>query len=222
MRQTLLCLMLGYLIVGCNQEDDRLCTEYWNLEKGQVSAFARVDSQQLVFEVWNPVTPNAIELNQTPLIGDFEVSLSVEQMLWDSLVIPQFRLEVYSEESVSGVSVNPSSFYCYVDGTEPENRDMRIMHDPTGTILITRTADTVRCSGDFGGVQMTYSNLFTSENLGVRLVFGSVELQPGLAAVYLSGFQALYDNPNPPSTPNSSRNFYEGVASEDRFDCQSW
>lgn len=203
---------------GCNTPEEPACPKIWELERGQISANAMVDDGKLYLEVWNPVAPNAVTLLQSPLIADFEISLSVEQMNWDTLISPQFRLEVFDPlneaQEVSGVSINPAAFYCYVGTAEPENRDMRIMHYPTGTIRVSRRADTLSCMADVGGVSMTYERPLHTNNMAVRMVFGSTTTSTGNTYVVLDDFQGL-------NNLLSSVVVESGVQSDD-FECQSW
>jgi hypothetical protein len=114
-----ICLLL---LAGC-ELDEWSPNKRWALEKEQTAAFAKIDSSQLLLEVYNSVSPNAISLKQFPVVGDFELFIRVEGVAWDTSLVPQVRLEVYNEsaeqETISGVSMNPDAFYCYAGGTGP-------------------------------------------------------------------------------------------------------
>lgn len=218
MRQTILCLMLGFLIASCNQNDDVDCPKIWTLDRAQISANARTDSGQLVLNLWNSISPNSIELSQSSLISDFEVAITIDEMTWDTLVSPQFRLEVIdatsSSQEVSGISVNPDAFYCYIGSTDPENRDMRVMHNPIGNMRISRIADTLKCYANIDGVSLVYSDVLHSNDMRVRLVFGTTNQTSGNTTVKLREFEGLHNL-------LSSTVQEQGVTSDD-FSCPSW
>ena len=218
MRQTILCLMLGFLIASCNHNDDVDCPKIWTLDRAQISANARTDSGQLVLNLWNSISPNSIELSQSSLISDFEVAITIDEMTWDTLVSPQFRLEVIdatsSSQEVSGISVNPDAFYCYIGSTDPENRDMRVMHNPIGNMRISRIADTLKCYANIDGVSLVYSDVLHSNDMRVRLVFGTTNQTSGNTTVKLREFEGLYNL-------LSSTVQEQGVTSDD-FSCPSW
>lgn len=167
----------------------------WELKKGQTAAFAKIDSSQLLLEVFNPVTPNAVSLSQYPVVGNFELFIKVEGMTRDSQLVPQVRLEVYNEnaeeETISGVSVNPDAFYCYAGGTDPEHRDMRMINDHSGIMQIYRSGDIISCFAMFGNTSLTYSRTVTSDDMKVRLVFGSAVNGSGLVSARLDRFRAV-------------------------------
>lgn len=205
-------------MVSCNQDDELDCPKIWSFDREQVSANARVDSGMLIMTVWNPATPNAIQLSQTPLIADFDVSITMDEMTWDTLISPQFRFEVFRASdpntNMSGISVNPDAFYCYVGSTNPENRDMRVMHNPAGTMRITRRADTLKCTASLDGVTMSYEDVLHSEDMALRLVFGSTNSNQGNTSVNLRDFEGFHNL-------LSSVVEEKGVQSDD-FSCQSW
>ena len=206
MRQILLCLMLGILVAGCNQ-DENGCDTVWQIDRNDLSSFARIDSSQLEMEVWNATTPNSIILTQSVLASDFELSINLLEFEWDSVVQPQFRLEVFdNSEAVSGVAINADAFYCYVG--EPQNRDMRIMHGHTGPLQISREDEMITCSGSFGGVDLSFTDTLHSEELSVRLVLGATNTVNGQSRVVLDDFNILGQT--------------EMTVKPDDFSCISW
>jgi hypothetical protein len=211
-RQLLLFLLVASVMLSCNETGDD-CPALWRVEKDQVAAYAVNDSSELVLEVWNPVSPNAISLNQGPLLGDFSVSVSLLGFEWDSLIRPQFRLEVFdpnnSGTELSGIAVNNIAYYCYV-GTGPANRDMRLAPYSTGTMAIERENGIVTCSANIGGIALSYSDTVDAEALHVRLVLGASENGTGMMTARLDDFSL--------STDNSNGSEVMG----DDFDCKSW
>ncbi len=212
MRWLLILLLFG-IVIGCNDQAET-CPKYWDFDHAQLSAYATADSGKLVLEVLNAVSPNAVQLSQSELQGDFSLSIAVEQMFWDSTITPQLRFEVFSDEDVSGVSVHPNAFYCYVGSTESENRDVRLMHDPTGIMHIQRLGDTLNCTGMFGDVEMSYSKVLHSNALDVRLVFGSTEPADGNIRVVLDDFHSLQD-----LSGTSDEDLW---VESDFFECKTW
>jgi hypothetical protein len=211
-RQLLLFLLVASVMLSCNETSDD-CPTLWRVEKNQVAAYAINDSSELVLEVWNPVSPNAISLNQGPLLGDFSVSVSLLEFEWDSLIRPQFRLEVFdpnnSETELSGIAVNNIAFYCYV-GIGAANRDMRLAPYSTGTMAIERENGIVTCSANIGGIALSYSDTVDAEALHLRLVLGASENGTGMITARLDDFSVSTDN---------------SIGSEvmgDDFDCKSW
>lgn len=206
-------LLLFGILAGCNQQPET-CPSHWDFKHAQLSAYAKSDSGKLVLEVQNPATPNAVQLTQSELQSDFSLSIALEEMFWDSLLNPQFRLEVFSDEDVSGVSVHPNAFYCYVGSAEPENRDVRIIQDPVGILHIQRLGDTLNCTGMFGGVEMSYSKVLHSNALDVRVVFGSTEPAEGNIQVVLDDFHSIQD-----LSGTSDENLW---VESDFFECKTW
>ena len=193
MRHLFILVVIVSFLISCERESETKCPVFWDFDRNQISADAQIDSGELVLEVWNPETPNGILLSQTPLEGDFEISISLKDMSWDTLLSPQFRMEVVTEsgfgETVSGVAVSKNAFYCYVGNDDPQNGDMRLMNELTGTIEISRLADTARCVGQIGGVLLEYSDVLNSGDATVRLVFGSTSAGAGRIGVRLDDFR---------------------------------
>lgn len=215
MRVTWAILLSTILFVGC--ESDILDYKVWQLKRAQVSAFARIDSSQLLLEVFNPSTPNAISLSQSGLQGDFEVAIWVNALDSDTLLTPQFRLEVFDEqaetETKSGVAVNPDVVFCYAGGTEAENRDIRMINDHGGSMHIYRSADTIRCAAEFGEVSLSYADVVTDKDLTVRLVFGSTNSGSGMISTRVDNFRAFMPwNSNISGAP----------VRHDEFEIESW
>lgn len=212
-RVSTLFLIIATGLVACNQ-DSETCPEFWNLERNQVSAYAKIDSSELVLEVWNPTSPDALVLGQGKLAGDFNVSVSLLEFEWDSLIVPQFRLEVYEpnneQNKISGIAVNDVAYYCY-SGVGPNKRDMRLIPYSTGSVSIRRAENIITCFANIGGVELSYSDTLVSDDLHVRMVLGTSENGTGLVTAKLDDFQI--DEPN---SDNTSEVF------SDDFDCQSW
>ena len=207
MRLAVLLCVTTLILMACNEQASD-CPAIWKLDRNDIATYALLDSSRLKMEAWNSTTPNAITLSQDGLIGDFEISIDLLSFEWDSLVAPQFRMEVYNQnvptEGISGVSINPSAFYTYV-GT-PENRDMRIIHGYAGPITISRTAGIVSCSASFGGVELSFSDTLHTQDMSVRLVLGTTESSTNETYVQLDNF----------SVSSSS------AAQPDLFECESW
>ena len=217
MRWLVSVITLVFIFAGCEDEYDG-CPEIWTLDKRQISAYAKIDSNKLVLEVWNPTSPNAIELGQEFLRGDFEVSIQLKELQWDTLVNPQFRFEVYDisnpSESLCGVAVQPNIYYCYVGGTDSQHRDNRLINSATGELKVSRINGVVSSFADIDGVVLTYADTFHNNDMGVRLVLGATEIGAGLAKSVLSDFIASSDWP-----------YSQTQASPiqwDDFGCESW
>lgn len=208
-----------FLIVlsGCEKEP-RECQVIWQFDRNQVSASAKVDSSTLRLEVWNPTTPNAIQLSQEYLQGDFELSIDLIELVPDTLLTPQFRFEVYDvaqpESSLSGIAVHPNVFYCYVNGIASENRDDRLIPTATGNLSIKRENGFIACSAEIGGVELEYTDTIGQMEMGVRLVFGATDVTSGQIYVILDEFKVWQDWPN--ATTQGASTSWDG------FDCQSW
>ncbi|MFM1876054.1 MAG: hypothetical protein RL266_1791 [Bacteroidota bacterium] len=204
--------MLVVGLMACNNEADD-CPAIWNLDKAQVSAFANSDSSGLLLEVWNPASANAITLEQGPLVGNFSLSVSLVDFEWDSLVRPQFRLEVYDpnhpDSAVNGIAVNDVAYYCYI-GTGAADSDMRLIPFSTGLLTLERVDEVFTCTADVGGVLLAYSDSCGSEDLNVRLALGAVENDVGSIVARINDFTV------------SSNGSASSMVFPDDFDCESW
>ena len=209
----ILCCCL--FVLSCNESNETECPKIWDFDRAQITSNAFIESSELVLELFHPETPNAIELNQTGLVGDFTVSVSLNELVADTLITPQFRMEVLSEEgapeTVSGIAVNPKAIYCYVGGEYPEKGEMRLIPNASGSLTIQRLADTVFCVAGFGDVELTYRDVLPAENAMVRLVFGATSSGAGRVAVRLDDFVA---EPMPSASDFPVKN--------DDFSCTSW
>lgn len=189
------------------EEDD--CPTIWELDKHELTTSAKVESGRLTLEARNPTSSEAIELKQEVLEGDFELSLAMVSMEWDSLVIPQFRLEVYSVEdstqTVSGVAINHNAFYCYVDAASG-NSAMRLISEHSGSMTIKKENGIISCSGSFGDVNLMLADTLDETEMGVRLVLGSSASSTGKVTVVLDDLAVSGSQP----------------VLSDSFDCQSW
>ncbi|MCB9187296.1 MAG: hypothetical protein H6601_11220 [Flavobacteriales bacterium] len=216
MKQIIL-LALSFVLFGCDKTENQ-CPQIWDFHRSQLSATALIDSGTLKLQVWNPITPNAIELKQEFLKGNFDVSIDLLGLEGDTLSHPQFRLEVYDNaESVSslcGIAVQRNIFYCYANGAEPENRDDRLIHSAIGTLQISRENGVITCSGNLGGVELSYSDTLGLQDMGVRLVLGSTIPTDGLVSVRVDDFRASHEWPD--------ANIQGSPINWDEFDCESW
>lgn len=212
------------MLVSC-QEEPAYCPEIWSLNRNEISSSAKIDSSQLFLEAWNSASVNSIALSQTGLVGDFEVSINLLGLEWDSLVSPQFRLEVFDENDssfpISGVAVNPDVFYCYV-GSSPDAHDLRFINQNAGTLKIKRTEDQIECIGIFGDVSLTYAAEIPKQDVSVRLVLGTTSSSVGRAAARVGYFEASYDDPNNSHGPSSSTSLPNTGVASDYFSCETW
>lgn len=214
MRWLVFIVALSFTLLSCVEQDD-LCPKIWTLDKTEISSYARIDSSGLMLETRNANAVNSIVLSQTELVGDFEVTIDLLGLEWDSLASPQFRLEVFdvadSEFPLSGVALNNEAIYCYV-GSSPDSRDMRIVNQFAGLLKIKRTQGQIECIGTFGDVSLTYGAEIPEQDVSVRLVLGSASASVGRAAARIAYFEVDY------GTQVSER---QSVVS-DYFTCETW
>ncbi|MDP6909552.1 MAG: hypothetical protein QF371_08600, partial [Flavobacteriales bacterium] len=181
------------------------------LDYHELAAVAKIENGQLILEAYNASSSEVIELSQELLEGDFEVELKMLSMSWDSLNIPQFRMEVYDLENpqshVSGIAVNNNSFYTYVDAING-NADLRIISQHAGVIGIRRIDSVLTSSAQFGNVQWSLADTLDNSDLGIRLVFGTIGSAQGRVRVVLDDLELNVSG--------------HSTVQPDDFDCVSW
>ena len=205
-------------------EEENACPSIWTLDKSEISSSVKIDSSGLMLETWNANAVNSIVLSQTGLVGDFEVTIDLLGLEWDSLAYPQFRLEIFDESNaefpLSGVALNNEAVYCYV-GSSPDSRDMRIVNQFSGLLKIKRTQGQIECSATLGDVGLTFPTDIPEQDVSVRLVLGSTSASVGRAAARIAYFEANDDSENNTGPSSSTSLPTSGVAS-DYFTCETW
>lgn len=190
---------------GCNSEEPA-CTTIWEYDAEQITAYAATDSGWLSLTVFNPTELNAISLKQSSFEGDFDIAINHLRMD-TSYLEPQFRLEVFNLQEpsvVSGVALHTGEVYTYVDAVR-NIPNIRLIHEHDGNMRITRRGDLVTCSFQFGTVSYSATDTLPSEEVALRLVFGSLEHGEGRIRVLVDDLMVT-----------------EGNAISDDFSCQSW
>lgn len=212
-RTVWLVLIFGITLISCNVEEGP-CPTIWDLDLRSLTANATALDNQLLLTVNNPEGPNVIEMIQGAAEGDFIFSVQVDGMEWDSLVAPQFRLEVVSEDQTftSGVALNHNAFYTYADVND--FADMRLVSTHIGVMELIRVGDTITSAGYFGNVNWQVSEVVHGQPVFLRMVFGAAEAGSGNISVTLDDFIV---GPDSEATidPNAP-------IKTDLFECASW
>jgi|GEM_PF-3249162 len=201
---------LLFLLASCQKEVVE-CPSIWALDRHEITANVAVDSGQLVLTAFAPNEPNAIELIQQCLQGDFSIELQVDGLVWDTLTEPQFRMEVIGSDNTSakphGIAINRTTVLTYFDGGDGFTDFRLIPNDHIGSMQITRTAERVFLTASFGTITLERSSVIGSSNLDLRLVLGNMGSVHGKVEVKCAQFLVADGQP---------------LVTSDEFDCPSW
>jgi hypothetical protein len=202
--------VFAMLFSSCGKDVDD-CPVRWTLDRKEIAANVAADSGQLVLTAFAPNQPNAIELIQRGLQGDFTLDLHVDGLVWDTLTEPQFRMEVVASDDVSakphGIAINRTTVRTYFDGGEGSSDFRIIPNDHIGSLTITRTGEQLVLHTSFGTIHLEHSADVGASELDLRLVLGNMGPTHGM--VQFRAEQLTVSDGQPRVT-------------SDEFDCPSW